>query len=632
MHKRRFWGWGYEDEGPDEISWAVRAALGRCSVIADVASPLTPYARRARAAARRASMPPAALASTVQRRDPPTAPRTRYGKSYRDVVQRLSPRVSATRPTSSPSPADEEDVAALARLVQRRRRGRHPVRRRLQRRGRRGARRSATLHAARSRSICAARPRARDRSRLARRAHPGRRATGRRSRTSCAPHGLTLRHFPQSFEFSTLGGWIATRSGGHFATLYTHIDDFVESLRVVTPRGVVESRRLPGSGAGPAPTACSSAPRASSASSPRRGCASRTGRASAPRSSARLPDFRAGARRRPARRAGGLYPSNCRLLDADRGDAQRAPATARRTCSSSASSRPTTRSTRGSARAAELARDHGGEVPDGAIRKRGRRRRPREGCGAARGASAFLRAPYLRDALVALRRGRRDLRDRDHLGPLRGPLRRRHATQCAAQSREIGAPTAIVTCRVHARLPRRRRRRTSPSSRPAAAARELEQWDDDQGRRAEAMSRHGGTITHHHAVGRDHRPWYDRQRPDGFATALGAAKARARSRAGPQPRRAAAGTRAPDTLVEAPALDYACPTVNVRLVKEYRFEAAHRLPKVPPGHKCQRLHGHSFKIELTVAGPVDPETGWFIDYGDSTTSGHRSTTRSTTTT
>ena len=67
------------------------------------------------------------------------------------------------------------------------------------------------------------------------------------------PHGLTLRHFPQSFEYSTLGGWIATRSGGHFASLYTHIDDFVESVRMVTPNGVMETRRLPGSGAGPAP-------------------------------------------------------------------------------------------------------------------------------------------------------------------------------------------------------------------------------------------------------------------------------------------------------------------------------------------------------------------------------------------
>jgi 6-pyruvoyltetrahydropterin/6-carboxytetrahydropterin synthase len=56
--------------------------------------------------------------------------------------------------------------------------------------------------------------------------------------------------------------------------------------------------------------------------------------------------------------------------------------------------------------------------------------------------------------------------------------------------------------------------------------------------------------------------------------------------------------------------------VNVRLVKEYRFEAAHRLPHVPAGHKCARLHGHSFKIELAVAGPVDERTGWFIDYGE----------------
>ena len=56
--------------------------------------------------------------------------------------------------------------------------------------------------------------------------------------------------------------------------------------------------------------------------------------------------------------------------------------------------------------------------------------------------------------------------------------------------------------------------------------------------------------------------------------------------------------------------------MKVELVKEYRFESAHRLPRVPPGHKCQRLHGHSFKIEIVVAGEVDPKTGWFIDYGE----------------
>src|SRR5207302_335452 len=66
-------------------------------------------------------------------------------------------------------------------------------------------------------------------------------------------HAMTLRHFPQSFEFSTLGGWIATRAAGHFATVRTHIEDFVESVRAIAPAGVWASRRLPGSGAGVSP-------------------------------------------------------------------------------------------------------------------------------------------------------------------------------------------------------------------------------------------------------------------------------------------------------------------------------------------------------------------------------------------
>jgi 6-pyruvoyltetrahydropterin/6-carboxytetrahydropterin synthase len=54
--------------------------------------------------------------------------------------------------------------------------------------------------------------------------------------------------------------------------------------------------------------------------------------------------------------------------------------------------------------------------------------------------------------------------------------------------------------------------------------------------------------------------------------------------------------------------------MNVRLAGEFRFEAAHRLPHVPEGHKCARLHGHSYKVELLVEGPVDPATGWMVDY------------------
>lgn len=56
--------------------------------------------------------------------------------------------------------------------------------------------------------------------------------------------------------------------------------------------------------------------------------------------------------------------------------------------------------------------------------------------------------------------------------------------------------------------------------------------------------------------------------------------------------------------------------MRVELVKEFTFEAAHRLPHVPPGHKCGRLHGHSFRFEVAVEGEVDPQTGWFVDYGD----------------
>lgn len=87
-------------------------------------------------------------------------------------------------------------------------------------------------------------------------------------------HDLTLRHYPQSFEFSTLGGWIATRAGGHYATQHTHIDDFVESTRMVTPNGVMQTQRLIGW--------CLAA-RARWVSSPRPGCACRTSRAFAPR-------------------------------------------------------------------------------------------------------------------------------------------------------------------------------------------------------------------------------------------------------------------------------------------------------------------------------------------------------------
>ena len=140
-------------------------------------------------------------------------------------------------------------------------------------------------------------------------------ALGPELQAQLKPHELTLRHFPQSFEFSTLGGWIVTRAGGHYATQHTHIDDFVESTRMVTPAGVMETRRLPGSGAGPAPD------RLVLGSEGTLGVlieawvrlqAPPRFRASA---SVRFADYFAAARCVRALAQSGLNPANCRLLD-----------------------------------------------------------------------------------------------------------------------------------------------------------------------------------------------------------------------------------------------------------------------------------------------------------------------------
>jgi 6-pyruvoyl tetrahydropterin synthase/QueD family protein len=58
--------------------------------------------------------------------------------------------------------------------------------------------------------------------------------------------------------------------------------------------------------------------------------------------------------------------------------------------------------------------------------------------------------------------------------------------------------------------------------------------------------------------------------------------------------------------------------MRVELTQRYRFEAAHRLPHVPSDHKCFRLHGHSFEVEVSVVGTVDERMGWLVDFGEIT--------------
>jgi alkyldihydroxyacetonephosphate synthase len=349
-------------------------------------------------------------------------------------------------------------------------------------------------------------------------------ATGPGLEEQLREHGLTLRHFPQSFEYSTLGGWIATRAGGHFATLYTHVDDLVESVRAITPRGTWESRRLPGSGAGPSPD------RALIGSEGILGVIGEAWMRVRPRPQVKascgveFDDFLAAAGAVREISQSGLYPSNCRLLDAAEAGMTGAGSgeksllvlgfeSAHHPCDEAMSL------------ALAIAREHGG-VP-GEVRGSGG---DSEGSGAV-GAwrSAFLFAPYLRDTFVAcgvLSETFETAITWDRFEAFHGGVmalvRARVAEVCGVPARGPGAPR--ISCRFTHVYP------DGPAPyftvmAPAIRGGEVEQWDEIKAAAAEAVIEGGGTITHHHAVGRDHRPWYDRQRPAPFAAALRAAKA-----------------------------------------------------------------------------------------------------------
>jgi alkyldihydroxyacetonephosphate synthase len=337
-------------------------------------------------------------------------------------------------------------------------------------------------------------------------------ATGPSLEDQLRPHGLTLRHFPQSFELSTLGGWIATRAGGHFATLYTHIDDLVECVRAVTPTGVIETRRLPGSGAGPSPD------RMLIGSEGTLGVITEAWmRVQArPRfkSSAGVTfgDFATGADAVRTLSQSGLHPSNCRLLDA--GEAALTGAAtdgALLVLGFESADHPVET---WMDRALECASDHGGTV------------RPRKD-GAAGDAvgtwrDAFLRAPYLRDTFVVA--GIFSETFESAITWDRFPEFHAAVMSAAEEAVRSACGAGRVTCRFTHVYP------DGPAPyytvlAPARRGSELEQWHEIKAAASEAVLAAGGTITHHHAVGRDHRPWYDRQRPEGFARALTAAKA-----------------------------------------------------------------------------------------------------------
>jgi len=356
-----------------------------------------------------------------------------------------------------------------------------------------------------------------ERSSLSARIQAG--ATGPGLEAQLAEQGLTLRHFPQSFEFSTLGGWVATRAGGHFATVYTHIDDLVQSTRAITPKGVWESRRLPGSGAGPSPD------RLMVGSEGIFGVTTEAWMRVRPRpvfratATTHFTDYEAAVQAVRALSQSGLYPSNCRLLD--KREAALNAVTMDGTHVLVVAFESADHSVRvWMERALELVADHGGTCPKGPVhREAGERSGDSDGAGVWR--DAFLDAPYLLNIMASMgiivdtfeTACTWDNFERLHTGVVRE----------VRQAMKDACGKGFISCRFTHVYP------DGPAPyftfiAPGRYGAELDQWMAIKKAASDAVITHGGTITHHHAVGRVHRPWYEAQRPALFGDALRAVK------------------------------------------------------------------------------------------------------------
>lgn len=512
----KFWGWGYEDAGPSaEATAHIAATLASRFGLGGLEIDRPPRVEQLDLRAPRVPAPRAL--QEILTNDPHERARHSYGRSYRDVVRAFrcdfpEPPDWVAYPRSDDEVARLLDWCASTRLAAVPYGGGSSVVGGVECAVGEGYTGAISIDLGRLDRVLEL-----DRSSRAARIQAG--VLGPALEDQLRPHGLTLRHFPQSFEFSSLGGWIATRSGGHFATRYTHIDDFVQALRVVTPGGVVESRRLPGSGAGPSPD------RLFLGSEGILGIISEAWmrlqdrpryRANA---SVSFGSFEAGVAATRALAQSGLEPANCRLLD---------PLEAKTQAGASGDDAVLLVAFESAdhpldawiARAVELCREHGGVVPEDAVRTRTDGAASREGAaGAWRG--AFIGAPYLRDAMIAMGVFSETFESAITWDRFEGF----HAGVLAAVNDALKQVfgQGSVTCRFTHVYP------DGPAPyytmiAPAHKGRELEQWEEIKRAASDAVLRLGGTITHHHAVGRDHREWYDRQRPEGFARVLQAAK------------------------------------------------------------------------------------------------------------
>ena len=331
------------------------------------------------------------------------------------------------------------------------------------------------------------------------------------------PSGFTLRHFPQSFTGSTLGGWIATRSGGHYATKDTHIDDFVESVRMLTPIGWWESRRLPASGAGPSPD------RLAIGSEGILGIITEAWMRIQARPVYRatggvtFPSWETGYEATRQIVQAKLWPANLRLLDPElcRESAGMDGTQALLVIGFESAELPQEWPMRS---AVEIARGCGGHIDDSEIvfSESGKPTGRGGAVGAWRNAfipqggdlSAGLGLVYdtVETAITWDRWPEFDAQVREAITKALQEVCGGGTLNCRFTHVYTDGPAPYYT--YAGALP-------GLGTEHQAAVKQAA---------SDAIMKAGGTITHHHAVGRLHRPWYDEQRPEPFAQALRAAK------------------------------------------------------------------------------------------------------------
>ena len=534
--RRSYWGWGYEDKFPsDDARKALAARLGAVFGKTPEQQPI-PALESVKMAEPR-FQPPQELRG-MGTTDPHARAVHTYGRGYRDLVRGFNGDFAAA-PDWVFHPTEEQHLTALFRFCEKESIAFIPF-------GGGTSVVGGTEHTPSGRFRGTASV---DLSRMdkvlevdvtsrAARIQGG--ATGPRIAEQLNAHGLSLRHFPQSFELSTLGGWIATRAGGHYATLYTHIDDLVESVRMVTPAGVLETRRLPASGAGPSPD------RFVLGSEGAFGIITEAWVRVQPRprwrasASVHFNRFEDGVVASRMLSQSGLYPSNCRLLDP--GEAMlhqvATDGTSVLLIAFESADHPVEPWME---RALSIATDLGGDGDEpkyttdvvysmapraSSIPPTSMGRPPsmdHDMADVSMWKAAFLDAPYLQSALVTL-----------------GVVCDTFETACtwdrfavlhAAVTKAVDAAMkeacggGILTCRFTHVYP------DGPAPyytfvAPGRPGVELEQWAKIKAAASDALIANGGTITHHHAVGRVHRPWWEQERSPLFGLTLSAAKDR----------------------------------------------------------------------------------------------------------